>query len=837
MKAEELVKALTVEEKISLLSETAPEIERLGIRRYHHGNEALHGVVRPGKFTVFPQAIGMGASFHPELVEEIADAISDEARARHNENHGEMLGGDYDGLYNGLLTFWSPNLNVARDPRWGRTGETYGEDPYLCGLMGTSFVRGLQGKDETYLKTVATPKHFVGNNEEHNRFECNAVIPRDQYFDYYLKPFKMAVKEGKCASVMAAYNAVNGIPCHANKELLNDILRERWGFKGYVVSDCGAVSHLTDRHRFVDTPAKAASAALKAGVDLECGSCGTIQQVYGNYLKQAFDEKFVTEEDIDQAVTRVLKARERLGILEAVDTPYDSLTEAVIGCKKHADLALAMAEESLVLLKNEEGILPLSKGCSIAVIGPHAASCQFGDYSGVPVHTPVSILEGMKEEFPEADILYVPYEKTESLETFQMVSKECLYHYEDGIRKKGIRGHYRSLKDMGERQLRIDRCIDFEWENMAPDPLIQRSNFDILWDGVIVAPMTGSYEFKVITNRNECCDKKAVHCLKIDGKPANLNVFELEEGKEYPVSLEYANAGSHPSVMLQWKCSGGIKNGMFEQELRAAASCDVILACLGLGTEFEAEGRDKTYLSLPEEQTALIKAVSTVNPNIVVTLYNGSSLTIPGICRYAKAVMECWYPGEQGGKAVARILSGKTNPSGRLPLTFYKDVAELPPFDCYDISQGFTYWYAKEEAFPFGYGLSYSEFEYTGLNLDKATTKLSGSVKVRNKGSRAGYETVQIYARFMSEQKEPAKLSWIKKIWLEEAEEKTIEFQICPVALEVYQKETDQTEIRDGVYEVTVRSNAATPLLSGVGYLKNAYGAEGGWHGKDCISE
>ena len=810
-KAEELVKQLKLEEKISLLSETAPAIERLGIRRYHHGNEALHGVVRPGKFTVFPQAIGMAASFHPGLVRDVGSAISDEARARHNENHGEMAGDDFDGLYNGLLTFWSPNLNVARDPRWGRTGETYGEDPHLAGACGTSFVRGLQGDREGILKTVATPKHFVANNEEHNRFECNADIPRDQYFDYYLKPFEIVIKEGKCEAVMAAYNAVDGVPCHANHELLTEILREEWGFEGYVVSDCGAVSHLVDRHGYAGTPQEAAAMALKAGVDLECGSCGTIQQVYRNYLAKACEEGLVAEEDIDRAVFRVLKAREKLGILDGRKTVYDSLGEEVIGCARHQELACTMAEESLVLLKNEincgSPVLPIKKGKRICVIGCHSDSCQFGDYSGTPVNEPVSILGGLLEEFGEDAIHYVPYRKVRVSDHFQTLAGDFLWHYEDGQRKPGLSGVYDSLKEE-KPQVRIDRQIEFEWENMAPDPLIQQKAFQICWDGIVLPKSSGTYQFSVTVNDKECACKGRYR-LQVDGRPAHLDEFYLEAGREYPLHLEYENTGKQPSVTLMWRRHGGKQLSCFEEELQAADECEVVLACIGLGTEYEAEGRDKTDLNLPKEQTDMLKEVYAVNQNLVVTLYNGSSLTIPWIASHAKGILECWYPGEQGGRAIARVLSGKVNPSGRLPLTFYKNAQQLPSFQCYDISKGFTYWYAKDVQYPFGYGLSYTSFEYSRLEVNQGEETLTGAVRVRNSGDRPGYEVVQIYVRYLDDEKAPGKLAAFSKIWLEPGEERAAEFAISDVQLAVYDSIDGRSRVREGCYMISAAGDSA----------------------------
>lgn len=826
MRAEELVKRLTTEEKISLLSETAPAIERMGIKAYHHGNEALHGVVRPGKFTVFPQAIAMGASFHPQLIQEVAEAISDEARAKNrivqaaqntsdHADSAEAQEEEYGGLYNGLLTFWSPNLNVARDPRWGRTGETYGEDPYLCGACGTAFVRGLQGEEEGSLKTVATPKHFVGNNEEHNRFECNAAdLPRDQLFDYYLKPFEMAVKEGKCESVMAAYNAVNGIPCHASRELLTDILRGQWGFQGYVVSDCGAVSHLLDRHHYAGTPQEAAAAAMNAGVDLECGSCGTIQQVYRNYLQQALEEGLVTQERIDQAALRVLKAREKLGILDGGKDRYEGLTGEVIGCGKHQELALRMAGESIVLLKNGEAdggpILPLGPGRTICVIGNQADICQFGDYSGKPVHAPISILDGLTEEFGAERILHVPFEREDVGSKFRVLDGAYLYHYDSGCLAAGLDGAYDSAD--GRIRHRIDPRIEFEWENMAPDPLIGAERFRIVWQGILVPKSSGSYEFLVSVNQRECpC--KGLHSFTLDGKPVKDVPLRLEAGREYSLTLEYENIGNHPGVALFWRKTDREASRRFAKELEAAGRCDVVLACLGFGTEQGAEGCDRMSLNLPEEQAEMLKAVREVNPNLIVTLYNGSSLTIPWLKEHAKGVLECWYPGEQGGRAIARVLSGRVNPSGRLPLTFYRDAEDLPSFQCYDISKGFTHWYAKEVLYPFGYGLSYTSFSYSGFRLSPGEDEMRAEVTIGNQGRMAGFEALQIYAEYMEGEPEPRRLVYVDKIWLEAGEERTVSFSIPDCRLEKYDTGLGASRVRSGRYRFMAAADAKHMIL------------------------
>ncbi len=390
-----LLSLMSITEKIQLLTEVAPPVSRLGISKYDHGNEALHGVVRPGKFTVFPQSIGLAATWNPDLIFQVSSAVSDEARARWNELE---QGKNQKEKYSDLLAFWSPTVNMARDPRWGRTPETYGEDPYLTSRIGVSFVKGLQGNDPRYLKVVSTPKHFAGNNEEHNRFECKAYMSERALRSYYLPAFKALVTEGGAQAIMSAYNAINGVPCTANKWLLTDILRNEWGFNGYIVSDCGAPGFLYSPHNYASSREEAATIALKAGVDLECSGYCNECFIFRDYLPRAYEMGKVTESEITSAAFRVLRARFKLGLFDDPSlNPYSSLSPSLIGCSKHQQLALETARQSIVLLKNRNNMLPLDrkKIRSIAVLGINAATCEFGDYSGTPLNDPVSPLQGI----------------------------------------------------------------------------------------------------------------------------------------------------------------------------------------------------------------------------------------------------------------------------------------------------------------------------------------------------------------------------------------------------------------------------------------------------------
>ena len=767
-RAKSLVSQLTLEEKLGLIVETADAVERLGIPKYYHGNEALHGIVRPGKFTVFPQAIAFGAMFDDTFLETIADAVSTEARAKYFYGEKEENGGKpYEGLYNGLLTFWSPDLNLARDPRWGRTAETYGEDPFLAGKCGAAFVRGIQGNDKNYLKAVATPKHFTANNEEHNRFTCNAVMSEKTFREYHLEPFRIAVQEGHPEAVMAAYNAVNGVPCHENRRMLTDILRDEWGFDGYVVSDCGGVSSLWDSHHKEPDEVSAAAAALNAGIDLECSD-----HFFKKYLKEALEKGMVTRERIDEAVTRVLTARIKAGQLDPPEKlPWFATPFSVIACEAHGKLAYEAAVKSAVLLKNN-GILPLkSKNITVAVCGNNADIAQFGDYSGVPVHKPVTPLEGIRA-FESVTVRYAPWQFTETGGDYKTVPAAYLYHNNEA----GVKGsYYDNPSFAGLPEKRTDSVIDFKWDDQMPDPLIHSPSFSVIWRGEIEAPYTGTYRFRV----------RAAGSAKCTPPELILNHNDYESGDEVRLSrgervdfmLRYVKNTEKPECTLTWQITPDeTADDVFARETEAASGADAVIAVVGLGIEYEREGRDKTDLSLPREQIAMLKKLKEVNPNLVVVLENGSAVAIPWIAENASAVLEVWYPGERGGTAIADLLFGKVSPSGRLPLGFPEKTEDLPPFDDYEMKHGRTYMYRKTKPlFEFGFGLSYTEFAYEGI----CHTQNGVEVKVTNTGNTEADEVVQLYIDSAGLPDQPRlRLKGFRRIHLRPGESGTVEFPL-----------------------------------------------------------
>ncbi|MBQ6065697.1 MAG: glycoside hydrolase family 3 C-terminal domain-containing protein [Clostridia bacterium] len=797
-RADALLRQMTLEEKLNVIVETSEAIERLGVPKYYHGNEALHGVVRPGRFTVFPQAIALGAMFDDTLLEKIADAISTEARAKYFHGEKEENGGrPYDGRYNGLLAFWSPDLNLARDPRWGRTAETYGEDPFLAGKNGAAFVRGLQGNDPQWLKAIATPKHFTANNEEHNRFTCNAVMSEKSLREYHLEPFRMAVQEGGCEAVMAAYNAVNGVPCHQDHRLLTDILRDEWGFDGYVVSDCSGIGRLWDCHKSQPTPEDAGAAALNAGVDLECGGYCEYEHLYKEFLGEALAEGKITEERLNEAVRRVLCARIKAGQLEPPETlPWYNVPFSVIGCDAHGQLAYEAAVKSAVLLKNN-GILPLpQQGITIAVCGNNADIAQFGDYSGVPVHKPVTPLEGIRE-YERVNVRFTLWRYTETGSDGKPVPPAFL----SCQGKPGVRGsYYDNASFAGLPKTRVDEAVDFTWDAQAPDPLISTVEYSVLWRGDIEAPYTGEYRFDV---NYSGCAKCAAPTLTISQEPYAFGTpVHLNRGEKLPFLLRYIKNADAPSCRLLWQITPDkAADDVFAAETAAAEGADAVVAVVGLGMQYEREGRDKTDLSLPEEQSTMLRKLYEVNRNLIVVIENGSAVSIPWIDEHAAAVLEAWYPGERGGTAIADLLFGKVSPSGRLPLGFPVRTDDLPPFDDYEMSHGRTYMYRKvKPLYEFGYGLSYSSFSYSDLRL----TKDGVSVVVTNVGGMEADEVTQLYIDSAGMTDQPRwRLKGFRRIHLQPGQSETVSFPLHDESFSLFD-DRGSRRVFPGSYTVSV---------------------------------
>lgn len=801
----DLLSRLSVEEKISLLRATSPGISRLDIPKYYHGNEALHGVVRPGRFTVFPQAIGLAATWDPVLQEQVATVISDEARARWNELD---QGREQKNQFSDLLTFWSPTVNMARDPRWGRTPETYGEDPYLSGIMGTAFVKGLQGNDSRYLKIVSTPKHFAANNEEHNRFVCNPQISEKQLREYYFPAFEECVKEGKSASIMSAYNALNDVPCTLNAWLLTKVLRNDWGFKGYVVSDCGGPSLLVNAHKYVKTKEAAATLSIKAGLDLECGD-----DVYDEPLLSAYRQYMVTDADIDSAAYRVLRARMQLGLFDSGEkNPYTKISPDVIGSAEHQEVALNAARECIVLLKNQKKMLPLNvkKVKSIAVVGINAGNCEFGDYSGSPVIAPVSVLQGIKDRVGDGvKVVYAPWKSAvDGMELIQGTN------FPEGLKAE----YFDNTKLQGTPKVRKEEWINFEPANQAPDPFLPKSPLSVRWTGKLRPTVTGQYTFS-FTSDDGCR-------LSVDGKMlidawrghavrTDTATIYLEAGKDYQLKAEYYDNRDYAVAKLQWRVPqvGKVTRlDLYGEAGKAVRECETVVAVLGINKSIEREGQDRYDIQLPADQREFLQEVYKVNPNIIVVLVAGSSLAINWMDEHIPAIVNAWYPGESGGKAVAEVLFGDYNPGGRLPLTYYKSLDELPPFDDYDITKGRTYKYFKGDVlYPFGYGLSYTSFKYSNLQVEDGEDEINVSFQLKNTGKCAGDEVAQVYVK-LPERNEvmPVKeLKGFERVSLKGGESKKVTIKLRKDLLRYWDEEQSQFVHPSGDYMIMLGASSA----------------------------
>ena len=808
----DLLSRLTVEEKISLLRATSPGIPRLDIPKYYHGNEALHGVVRPGRFTVFPQAIGLAATWNPELQLQVATVISDEARARWNKLD---QGREQKSQFSDLLTFWSPTVNMARDPRWGRTPETYGEDPYLSGIMGTAFVKGLQGDDDRYLKIVSTPKHFAANNEEHNRFVCNPQISEKQLREYYLPAFEACVKDGKSASIMSAYNALNDVPCTLNAWLLTKVLRKDWGFKGYVVSDCGGPSLLVNAHKYVKTKEAAAALSIKAGLDLECGD-----DVYDQPLLSAYRQYMVTDADIDSAAYRVLRARMELGLFDSGEqNPYTKISPAVIGSAEHQEVALNAARECIVLLKNQKKMLPLNarKVKSIAVVGINAGSSEFGDYSGLPVIAPISVLQGIKDRVgDDVKVVYAPWKSAvDGMELIQGAS------FPEGLKAE----YFDNIKLQGTPKVRKEEWINFEPANQAPDPFLPKSPLSVRWTGKLRPTVTGQYTLS-FTSDDGCR-------LSIDGKMlidawrghavrTDTATIYLEAGKDYQLKAEYYDNRDYAVARLQWRVPqvGKVTRlDLYGEAGKAVRECETVVAVLGINKSIEREGQDRYDIQLPADQMEFLQEIYKVNPNIVVVLVAGSSLAVNWMDEHVPAIVNAWYPGESGGKAVAEVLFGDYNPGGRLPLTYYRSLDELPPFDDYDITKGRTYKYFKGDVlYPFGYGLSYTTFKYSNLQVADGEEEINVSFQLKNSGKYAGDEVAQVYVK-LPERDEimPIKeLKGFERVTLKSGENKKVTLKLRKDLLRYWDEAKDKFVCPSGDYTIMVGASSADIRLQKV---------------------
>ncbi len=806
----DLVSRMTLQEKADQLLYTAPAIPRLGVPEYNWWNEALHGVARAGYATVFPQSITIANSWDEDLMFNVANAISDEARAKYHEFQRRGKRGIYQGL-----TFWSPNINIFRDPRWGRGHETYGEDPYLTGRMGYEFVRGMQGDDPKYLKTVATAKHYaVHSGPEPLRHSFNAKVSESDLRETYLPAFRTLVVDAGVYSVMGAYNRFRDYPCCANP-ILYGILRNEWGFKGYIVSDCGAISDFYQFNGFAKDATEAAADALKAGTDLECG-------VDYKNLKAAVDKGLITEDDINTAVKRVFTARFKLGMFDPEEmVPYAQIPYFVNCSDYNNSLSRVAAQKSIVLLKNDKNILPLSKTIKrIAVIGPNADNFEalIGNYNGIP-KDPVTVLRGIKNKVcPDTQVIYAEgSDLAEGIHNLTVIPSRYL-QTSDG--KQGALGEYYNNREMTGKPLftRIDDEINFYWEHLSPRYDMPDDDFGIKWTTWLVPPESGTYyiggwgssSYEIIMDGKSLIKYRVEHSAFHAETPV-----ELKAGGKYKIEVLYKNYSGDADIKLLWSRP---RVNLIEKAVAVAREADVTVLVLGLSQRLEGEempikidgfsGGDRTSLDLPAIQEQLLDAVVATGKPVIVVLANGGAMSVNSAQQKAAAILLAGYGGQQGGNAVADVLFGDYNPAGRLPVTYYKSVDQIPPFEDYDM-KGRTYrFFTKEPLYPFGYGLSYTTFNYSNLSLPAravAGEAVSVKVVVTNSGKAAGEEVVELYItdEKASTPRPVRQLEGFKRIMLQPGESREVEFILTPRQFSLINNK-DKRVIEPGYFSISV---------------------------------
>ena len=804
-RAHDLVQRMTLEEKASQMQNHARAISRLQVPEYNWWSEALHGVVSyRAHTTVFPEPIGLAASFDDDAIHRMGDAIAAEGYIRHRQ---ALAAGE--GIFFSGMTFFSPNINIFRDPRWGRGQETYGEDPFLTARMGVAFIRGLQGDDPMHPKVGATAKHYaVHSGPEPLRHGFDAHVSAHDQEDTYLPAFRAAVTDGHVASVMCVYNAVNGIPGCANDFLLDTTLRKRWGFKGFVVSDCDAVTDISDHHHYAVDSIAARAKAVNAGMDNECKVSmadfgiavpgGEQRPSFMDYVA-AVQQGKLAEAELDRAIERTMTWRFGLGMFDAAQAnpnPLSQLPDSLLDSDAHRALALDLARKSMVLLKND-GVLPLASGVSrIAVVGPLAdqRTVLYGNYAGTPSRS-TTVLEGIRRTFPGASVEYArggefPGEPT-TVPTAWLTS-------EDG--KPGLKAEYFSGSSVGGTPYLVRQELSMRPNAMTdPAPPAGPRTHSTRWTGYLTLPESGRFIVHFLGGRcSVWLDDKQVldteHPIA-DNEPGET--VELEAGHRYALVVQQL-----PDLIPQAPTFSGLTVTHIDELQRqirdavaAARAADTVVAVVGITSQLEGEespvdlpgfkGGDRTSLDLPAQEQSLLEALKATGKPLIVVLMNGSALSVNWAATHANAILEAWYPGEEGGQAVAETLAGLNNPAGRLPVTFYRDLSQLPAFEDYSMA-GRTYrYFAGKPLYPFGYGLSYSSFVYDHLHVspEPVVAGQAAAVRVRvlNSSQRAGDEVVQLYLSFPQIKGAPIRaLRGFARVHLEAGESRLVSLTLSP---------------------------------------------------------
>jgi beta-glucosidase len=814
MRADDLVNRLTLEEKVALMMNESESVPRLGIKKYEWWNEALHGVARNGTATVFPQAIGMAASFDDILLNQVFTVVSDEARIKNRLACEKDEHKKYQGL-----TMWTPNINIFRDPRWGRGQETYGEDPYLTSRMGVAVIKGLQGNgNEKYDKLHACAKHYaVHSGPEWNRHSFNAenIAPRDLW-ETYLPAFKAAVQKGNVKEVMCAYNRFEGEPCCGSNRLLTQILRDQWGFKGIIVSDCGAISdfYRSGAHQTEPDSAHASSSAVLNGTDLECGDSY-------HSIPSAVRQGLISEDRINISVKRLLKARFELGEMDGV-SPWDNLPDTLVNCVKNRAIALKMAHESMVLLQNN-GILPLNRNLKVALLGPNAndSVMQWGNYNGFPKHT-ITLLEALRQQMGSSKIIYD--EACGLIDKTQSVFDQCKDKGEEGF--SVTYWNNKEMQGVPAIETQIGSSIKINKKTVFAEG-VNLTNFSARFHSTYTPTTMGNVQFVFTTGSR----------LKIfiDGKEAKLESItkslqvlntEVKAGKPYDILVELVRGNETDGFRFDIQRTVKVS---ITKTLEQVKDVDFVIFAGGISSSLEREdanvyapgfkGGDRTDIELPQVQRDLISALKMAGKKIVLVNFSGSAMGLVPESKNCDAVLQAWYPGETGGLAVADVLLGIYNPAGRLPVTFYKNVDQIPDFQNYDM-RGRTYRYMKEEPlFPFGFGLSYTTFKYGKPTLSnqqiKAGETVMLTVPVMNSGKFDGDEVVQVYLKRSNDVDGPNKtLRAFRRIAIPAGETKNVVFELTGEDLGWWDSATNSVHACAGDYQLIVGGSSKNENLT-----------------------
>jgi beta-glucosidase len=812
LRAKDLVGRMTLEEKASQMTNQARAVPRLGLKAYDWWSESLHGVIADGN-TEFPEPIGLAATFDPTEIGSMAHSIAIEGRIRHAKADKEGHSNIHEGL-----DFWAPNINIFRDPRWGRGQETYGEDPFLTARMGVAYVKGLQGDDPRYYLAIATPKHFaVHSGPEPSRHVDDVEVSKHDELDTYLPAFRAAVTEGHAGSVMCAYNSINGQPACANEFLLENQLRGKWGFSGYVVSDCAAVVDIFKGHHFAPTQPAATAIAVQRGMDNECTDYMKVtdDHDYHAYI-DAVRLGVLKESELDRSLIRTLTARFRLGLLDPPEmSQFNHFDPSLMGGSAHRALARKLGNESMVLLKND-GLLPLHRGSTkIAVIGPLADETRvlLGNYNGTPAHT-VSVLEGMRAEFGADNVSFTPGTTFLDDRSAPLPS--------DALKGR-IKVTYTFKTTQGADQQRsvagpdVDR-IDPSTLNVPAAGVGERLA-SIRWEGQFIAPVSGTYNLGIQSHGASLLSVAGRHITRSPGWEdfARLGSTVLDANKptDYSIDYDVPEDGSPRQVQFVWVEPSA---QMQDAALAAARAADVVVAVVGITSMLEGEemevseagfkGGDRTSLDLPQPERELVQALATAGKPLVLVLTNGSALAIDKESRAANAVLDAFYPGEEGGTAIAQTLSGRNNPAGRLPVTFYKDVAQLPAFGDYAMGHRTYRYFDGTPLYPFGYGLSYTKFSYGKISLPKQTVHagqpLVAEVALTNTGKLPGDEVAQAYLRFPHVDGAPrVALRGFQRVHLKAGESRTLRFKFTARDLSMVTSD-GRIQIPAGEYEISI---------------------------------